>query len=172
MGMRDSGKNGSRVFDVCYHGLTLKFELFTREYIEKELTSEFGGMVFELKLPEKNVKKAFKTLMKEMKNPNKHFAYIKFVEFNKEEYGVVGGKSNTSWPDISFDALQVNNIGRPDNRIARTFLKQRVEGEELKWSRKIVVVSIPAKNQEDKEQKLQAIFLERYLQRKFNLFDS
>ena len=57
-----------------------------------------------------------------LKKHSRHFAYIKFCYDCKEKksYGIVGGKTNYTYPDLSFDELK-NQI-KKDNRYARNFV--------------------------------------------------
>lgn len=90
------------------------------------------------------------------------FSYIKFFEYEGKKYGLVGGKTNYLSPDISFDYL-----GENDNRISRTFLHDR----NLEWCKEIIILNHAPYLEKDIDEK-HAKFIECYLQRKFNLFDS
>ena len=94
------------------------------------------------------------------------FAYIKFFTYDGKDYGLVSGKTNYNNPDLSFDYLS-SNEGKEDNRFARIFLEQ----ENVKWCNTIVIVNHKASPQEENDNK-EALFIECFLQRKFNLFNS
>lgn len=123
---RGTVEGKSKIFEVSYNGLSLEYELFTMEYImeqlqqlrDKEMISSFES----IEVPQKKVSSIFRTLYlnKEKKEKYHYCAYIKFFEYGDKIYGLVGGKTNYPVPDVSFDYLQKN-----DNRIARTFLKEK-----------------------------------------------
>lgn len=169
----NEGKKNSEIFKVTYKGLTLEFELYTKEYILAELKKYFKPVdkfevpVDEFKVPDnmgvyrfgKRLQKSFKN--KECKNYH-FFTYIKFFEYEGKEYGIVGGKTNYPLPDISFDEL-----GENDNRISRTFLKVN----NLKWSTNVIIINHAA-HLKYEDDNYQSEFIECFVQRKFNLFDS
>lgn len=156
-------KTISNNFKVNYHGLELEFELYELKHIESTLKAlEETGIVFNartIELPEYNPFKSLREYYEE-DGTRYFYSYIKFFEFNKKLYGIVGGKTNYINPDISFKL--------DGNSIAKNFLRDN----NLEYSRKVIIVdhygSSLAKNIDD----YQAKFLEKYLQRLFNLFDS
>ena len=153
----------SNNFKVNYHGLELEFELYELEYIESTLKSlEETGIVFNartIELPEYNSFKSLREYHKE--DDSRYFySYIKFFEFNKKLYGIVGGKTNYVNPDISFKL--------DGNSIARNFLRDN----NLEYSRKVIIVDHYKSGLDKNIDDYQAKFLEKYLQRLFNLFDS
>lgn len=159
----------SKKFEVKYNDLKLEFEFYTKEFIRKKLKelegTKYISSVRCVNIPEN--RHCFSELKKEYideqgKEKYHFFAYIKFFEYGGKEYGLVGGKTNYPYPDITFDYL-----GKKDNRIARTFLCEN----NLKWNREIVVLN-HAPFSERKVDEKQAIFLECFLQREFNLFNS
>ena len=157
-------KNG-KIFKIPYKGMELEFKLFTIEYILSELNKSINNFesIYEITIPEKNIKKHLRDIYMNGKKEKYHyFAYIKFFQYEGKEYGLVGGKTNYPRPDISFDYL-----GMQDNRISRAFLKDK----DLKWSRKIVIIN-HATSLERIDDDKQARFIECFVQRKFNLFDS
>lgn len=159
----------SKKFKIKYNGLTLEFEFYTKNFILKKLreledlkfiSSVRCVEILENRNPFSELKKEY--LDEQGKEKYHFFAYVKFFEYKGEEYGIVGGKTNYPNPDITFDYWE-----EKDNRIARTFLYE----SKLKWNREIVVLNhapVPAKETDEK----QAIFLECFLQRKFNLLNS
>ena len=93
----------------------------------------------------------------------KFFTYIKFfieIETNKT-YGLIGGKTNYNSPDISLHDEEEN-----ERRFGRLFMKSNKD--KYKMSNMILVVHHKTKD----EDSMQAVFIERYVQRKYNLFDS
>ena len=89
--------------------------------------------------------------------------YIKFfieIETNKT-YGLIGGKTNYNSPDISLHDEEEN-----ERRFGRLFMKSNKD--KYKMSNMILVVHHKTKD----EDSMQAVFIERYVQRKYNLFDS
>ena len=146
----------------------MEFEFYNKEFILNKLKELEGTRSFSVRcinIPE--ISPRFSELKKEYideegKEKYHFFAYIKFFEYHGDEYGLVGGKTNYSNPDITFDYL-----GKDDNRIARIFLNQK----NLEWSREIVVVNHCQVSTRKVDEK-QALFLECFLQREFNLFSS
>ena len=161
-------KKNSEIFKVTYKGLTIEFELYTKEYILAELKkSNCFKSVYEFEVPnDMGVYRFGKFLQEKCENiecKNYHFfTYIKFFKYEGEEYGIVGGKTNYPLPDISYDKL-----GENDNRISRTFLHENC----LEWSTNVIIINhaTQLKYEDDNHQ---SEFIECFVQRKFNLFDS
>lgn len=159
--------NERNTFTIEYHSMKLDFEFFTKSFILEELkkfeNDKIISSVKPIKIP--NKKCPFTELINyynsEQKDKRYFFAYIKFFEFNGKEYGLVGGKTNYIYRDINFD--------KDSDTIARTFLRNK----KYEWSREIVIVNCKEENFKNKwEADKQVRFLERFLQRKFNLLDS
>lgn len=158
------------VFSVEYHNKSLNFEFYNINYIKKVLGNQEKNLIWrEINIP--NIKRGvFKELKTYHENTDKHyyyFAYIKFFVFEGQEYGLVGGKTNYNNPDIDFSI--------DGSTMARSFLNNN----KYEWSRKIIVVNysedknIDYSEEDNKaEEDKQIKFLERYLQRQFNLLDS
>lgn len=165
--MKNNLMNERKSFEFTYYGLTLEFELFTKSFILKKLKELESAKIIppakcisipKVKCPFAELKKYYKD---EQKDKRYFFAYIKFFEYKEEKYGLVGGKTNYIYPDINFDKSSAT--------IARTFLKMN----EYDWCREVVIVNYNAENIKEKTQAdKQAKFLERFLQRQFNLLDS
>ena len=161
----ETKENNSKIFKIPYKGMELEFQLFTIEYIHSELNKIIDNFesIYEITIPERCIKKHLLDIYVNGEREKYHyFAYIKFFEYEGKEYGLVGGKTNYPRPDISFDYL-----GIQDNRISRVFLKDK----DLKWSRKIIIINHAASLERNDDDK-QARFIECFVQRKFNLFDS
>ena len=77
---------------------------------------------------------------------------------------IVAGKTNYSNPDLLFDDWK----DKKDHRYARIFLKNTSDAA---WSDTIIIVNHKPSASEE-EDKQAALFIECYLQRKFNLFNS
>lgn len=159
-------KNNKKEYEILFAGVNLSYELYTLEYIWDELNNNkqlFGP----LEKIESVTRSKIREYGKKLNEHSRHYAYIKFCydQEDKKCYGLVGGKSNYTYPDLSFDEL--NNQSKPDNRYARNFLSQ----QEKKWAETIIIVNHKPSSSEEKD-KQAAFFLECYLQRKFNLFDS
>lgn len=155
----------SKFFEIAYYGLKLKFELFSIEYIEDKLkTLKQDQIIFSAERLQIPKRKPFHSLKKDYigtdgKEKYHFFAYIKFFVFDGQKFGLVGGKTNYPYPDISFDYKK---------GVARTFLIDN----KFRWSDEIIIVNHePSLNDREKDNQ-QAIFLEKFLQRQFNLFDS
>lgn len=165
--MESNLKNERKFFKFTYYGLTLEFELFTKSFILKKLQELENAKIIppvkcisipKEKCPFEKLEKYYKD---EQENKRYYFAYIKFFEYEGSKYGLVGGKTNYRYPDINFD--------KSSDTIARTFLK--TNGYD--WCREVVIVNYNEENIKDQTKAdKQARFLERFLQRNFNLFDS
>ena len=155
----------SKVFSFICDDLELKLELYTKEHIENELKKIGGITVNSVEIvPSKTPERLRKIYLDNDKHEKYHyFAYIKFFSFKGKKYGIVGGKTNYPSPDICFDKLTGNN----DNRIARIFLNIN----NLEWDTEVLIINHEV-GKDRKTDELQSIFIERYLQREFNLFDS
>ena len=164
-------KENSDYFDIIINGLTLKFELFTYDYILQKLKDCKGiESVVPLEIPEvKPFSELKKIYLDEEGNEKYHFfAYIKFFEREDGElFGIVGGKTNYPQPDIAFDILNKKSQ-KQDNRISRIFLDMNAK---FSYSRKVLIINHNQKL-DIKSDNQQALFLETYVQRLFNLLDS
>lgn len=165
--MENNLMNEQNIFKFIYSGLNLEFELFTKSFIlEKMKDLEKNKIILPTKcivIPKS--RRPFAELQNYYKNELKckryYFAYIKFFECNGTEYGLVGGKTNYIYPDINFD-YDMDTIGR-------NFLK----ANKYDWCREVVIVNYNDENITDKKvEDKKARFLECFLQRQFNLFDS
>ena len=129
------------------------------EYIKNELENDtyLGDII--------TIEQAKKAKIKNCRTgKNEYFAYIKFFSINGKSYGLVAGKTNYSNPDLLFDDWK----DKKDHRYARIFLR---DTRGAKWSETIIIVNHkPSASEEDDKQA--ALFIECYLQRKFNLFNS
>ena len=157
--MNETTKNGE-TFTVSHGGVSLPLEMYSMEYILKELENNklyFGEI--------RTIEHATKAKIKNCrKGKNEYFAYIKFFSINGKSYGIVAGKTNYSNHDLSFDDWKDEN----DHRYARIFLR---DTRGAKWSETIIIVNHKPSASEE-EDKQAALFIECYLQRKFNLFNS
>lgn len=165
--MRGSNKVNSSFFEVDYNGLTLKFELYSIDYIEERIKQlmvhENSLSIKRITILKKNITREFIPLYLDETGKQFHFfAYIKFFKCENGIYGLVGGKTNYPYPDVSLDYLQEN-----DNRVARTFLRYN----NFEWHNEIIIVNHQPFIDKTKDEK-QALFIECFLQRQFNLFDS
>lgn len=164
----------NRFFEVVYYGLKLEFEFFRIEYIwDKLKTLEQNQIIFSaerIQIPKRTPFRSFKEIYTDADGKEKYhfFAYIKFFVYEGQKYGLVGGKTNYPSPDISFDYKKDKEGVQIDKRIARTFLNN----QNFKWSDEIIIVNHePFLDCREKDEQ-QAFFLENFLQRQFNLFDS
>ena len=157
-----------REFNVSCYGVELPFKFFSIDYIWKELNrnKELYGRVIKMENVSKAIiKKYYNEHSEELGKNSRHFAYIKFCNYNGECYGIVGGKTNYTNPDLSFDGT--NNQSQKDNRYARNFL----DNNKMKWDKTIIIINHKPSNSEEADKK-EAFFIECYLQRIFNLFES
>lgn len=142
--------------------LKLPFELFSIDVIKSRLE--------ELK-KEDNPISNFYELDKETKKKIREngyqdnarfFEYIKFLNVNGDKYGLVGGKTNYTSPDLDFSKDYGNSL----TSFARKFLSDK----DLNWDDTIIIIEhIPTNNKESDNE--MALFIECFLQREFNLFD-
>ena len=124
--------------------LKLPFELFSIDVIKSRLE--------ELK-KEDNPISNFYELDKETK---------KKIRENGYKYGLVGGKTNYTSPDLDFSKDYGNSL----TSFARKFLSDK----DLNWDDTIIIIEhIPTNNKESDNE--MALFIECFLQREFNLFD-
>ncbi|MBQ8799563.1 MAG: hypothetical protein ACI4C4_04920 [Lachnospiraceae bacterium] len=148
----------SKVFDVEAAGLTLPYKFYTFDSIQDDLKKIFGDQV---KQYDMSIYKKWSQIRQDKNDETKYFTYIKFfidIETNKT-YGLIGGKTNYNCPDISLYDEEEN-----ERRFGRLFMKN----DKYKMSNVILVVHHKTAD----EDSMQAIFIERYVQRKYNLFDS
>ena len=107
------------------------------------------------------INKKWSQIRQDNKDKTKFFTYIKFfidTDTNKI-YGLIGGKTNYNSPDISLHDEKEN-----ERRFGRLFMKS----DKYKMSNIILVVHHKTVD----EDSMQAFFIEKYVQRKYNLFDS
>lgn len=151
----------SKVFDVKAAGLTLPFEFYTFDSIKDDLEKFFGKQVEQYDMSIYKKWSQIRQGRQDQYNETKFFTYIKFfidIETNKT-YGLIGGKTNYNSPDISLHDEKEN-----ERRFGRLFMKS----DKYKMSDMILVIH----HKTSEEDPMQAFFIERYVQRKYNLFDS
>lgn len=156
----------SKNFSLVYDDLEFQLELYTKEYIENELNKINCITVDSVKIAAYKTPERLRKIYLDKNDQHEKyhfFAYIKFFTYENEKYGIVGGKTNYPSCDICFDELKDEN----DHRIARIFLKDK----SLKWDNEVLIIN-HAPGKDRKTDEFQSVFIERYLQRKFNLFDS
>ena len=152
----------SQLFNINYNGIELKFELFTQDFILEELQNDPMIECKTIEIPNKRGR------YKELNiyhnncdcNYKYYFVYIKFFTYDEKEYGLVGGKTNYKYPDVDFSTEAIT--------IGRSFLYNN----KYNWSRKIIVINYKTKDTDITIEEKQALFLEKYIQRKFYLLDS
>lgn len=165
--MKNNDLFSTNEFSVKYRGSKLPFVFFSLEFILSELEKHkelFGSFLKIENATKASIKKYYKENKENLGENTRFFAYIKFFTYNGKDYGLVGGKTNYSNPDLIFDYL---NSNKEDNRFARIFLKQ----ENLEWSNTIVIVNHKDSTSKENDNK-EALFIECFLQRRFNLFNS
>lgn len=148
----------SKIFYVEAAKLTLPFEFYTLDSIQADLKNNFGDQV---KQYDMSIYKKWSQIRQDNKDKTKFFTYIKFfidTDTNKI-YGLIGGKTNYNSPDISLHDEKEN-----ERRFGRLFMKS----DKYKMSNIILVVHHKTVD----EDSMQAFFIEKYVQRKYNLFDS
>ena len=152
-------------FTISCYGIELPFEWYSMEYILKELrNSKLKNVVKMEKATKAKIKKYYKENKENLGENNRFFTYIKFFNVNGKNYGIVAGKTNYTNPDLLLDSRN----GEKDNRYARIFLNNPSGAE---WSETIVIVNHESSASEYADNQA-ALFIECYLQRKFNLLDS
>ena len=158
---------------VSHGGVSLPFEMYSMEYIWNELKSKAShfGKISKIEHATKDeIENYYRDNKKDLGENTRHFAYIKFFHVNDTDYGLVAGKTNYTRPDLLFDYLD----GEKDHRYARIFLRDMKKTSDATWSETIIIVNHKpfASEEEEEEDKQAALFIECYLQRKFNLFNS
>ena len=156
-----------KTFKVTHGGVSLPFEMYSMEYIWKELKNKksyFGKITKIEQATKEEITDYYRYNKKDLGEHTRHFAYIKFFHVNDKDYGLVAGKTNYTSPDLLFDGLD----GKKDHRYARIFLNDTPGAE---WCETIIIVNHKPSASEE-EDKQAALFIECYLQRKFNLFNS
>ena len=142
--------------------LKLPFELFHIDVIKsrleelKEADNPISNFYELDKVTNKKIRK------KGYQDNARFFAYIKFLNINGDKYGLVGGKTNYTSPDLDFSKDYGNSL----TSFARKFLSDK----DLNWDDTIIIIEhIPTNNKESDNE--MALFIECFLQREFNLFD-
>lgn len=108
----------SRSFEITYYDLKLKFELFSIDCIFNKLKifeqDKIISSVHRLQIKKKKPFSSFKEIYIDVNNKERYhfFAYIKFFVYEGQKYGLVGGKTNYPYPDISFDYKKNRGISR------------------------------------------------------------
>ena len=149
----------SKVFNVEIAGLKLPFEFYTFDYIDTDLKKIFSEEL--VKTYDMSIWRKWSQIRKDKCEGTEFFTYIKFF-VDKETnitYALIGGKTNYNSPDIS-----LHDVIENERRIGRLFMTS----DKYKMSNMILVVH----HEKASEDSLQATFIERYVQRKYNLFDS
>ena len=151
----------SKEFDINLHGIKSQFLFFSREYIEDTLKSQ--NIEYEIIKLDSKTRGTLKRIAEglECDKTNHFFSYIRFFENDKVKYGLVGGKTSYYSPDVF-----PGENKEIENRYARLFLKKT----HMDWDKEILVVLKSNGNSIINNQG--AKFMECYLQRRFNLFDS
>lgn len=142
----------SKVFDVKVAGLTLQFEFYTFDSILDDLKKIFGDQVQQYDM---SIYKKWSKIRQDKDGETKFFIEKK----TNKTYGLIGGKTNYNSPDISLNDEKEN-----ERRFGRIFMKS----DKYEMSNMILVVHHKTAD----EDSMQAFFIERYVQRKYNLFDS
>lgn len=104
-----------------------------------------------------------KIRQKDYQENARFFAYIKFLKADGCKYGLVGGKTNYTYPDLDFST----DYGNSKTSFARKFLEEN----NLNWDDTIIIVEHISADNKDHDQEM-ALFIECFLQREFNLFNS
>lgn len=167
--MKKNLNEKSESFKITYYGLELEFKLFSIDYIFDKLKvfekNENISSIHRLTV-DRSFRKTLRNIYIDSKGKEiyHYFAYIKFFVYNDRKYGLVGGKTNYPNPDVALDYHENDK----DKRIARIFLLEK----NIQWHNEIIIVNhepIPDDRERDNQQ---AIFLEQFLQRQFNLLNS
>ena len=152
----------SKNFNIEISKLELEFKLYTKEYIMETLKNI--KMDYKLISVDKyrQIKKRRELYLNDKGEKYHFFSFIRFFECEGIDYGIVGGKTNYPKPDIF-----IKDNKKEEKRFARIFLKTK----NYKWSEEILIVN-HSENLPLKEDESQSLFIECFLQRRFNLFDS
>lgn len=148
----------NKIFDAKIAGLTLPFKFYTFDSIKDDLKKVFEDRVKEYDM---SIYRKWSQIRRGKVAETKFFTYIKFFidKETKKPYGLIGGKTNYDNPDIRLYDVKEN-----EHRFGRLFIKNG----KYEMSNKILVVHHKLADEDNK----QALFIEKYVQRKYNLFDS
>lgn len=152
----------SKEFEVTVRGLNLTYTFYTKEYIFQTLDDL--NMNPKLITLDKKTRGVLRTM--DLREKEKHYHYFSFIRFFEEEgevFGLVGGKTTYTNPDVFPDIPKEN-----ENRYARIFLDA---SKERHWHKEVLIVR-HADTKSTEEDNQQALFIECFLQRTFHLFDS
>lgn len=142
--------------------LKLPFNLFSIDEIRSRLVElkEADNLISDFYELDKATKKKIRE--KGYQENARFFAYIKFLNINGDKYGLVGGKTNFTYPDLDFS----KDYGNSKTSFARKLLSY----QDLSWDDTIIIVEhIPTNSKKSDDE--MALFIEYFLQREFNLFD-
>ena len=152
----------SKEFEVTVRGLNLTYTFYTKEYIFQTLDDL--NMNPKLITLDKNTRGDLRKMdLREKEKHSHYFSFIRFFEEEGEVFGLVGGKTTYTNPDVFPDIPKEN-----ENRYARIFLDA---SKERHWHKEVLIVR-HAGTKSTEEDNQQALFIECFLQRTFHLFDS
>lgn len=141
--------------------LKLPFKLFSIDVIKSRLEQlkDADNLISNFYELDKATKKKIRE--KSYQDNARFFAYIKFLNVSGDKYGLVGGKTNYTSPDLEFTKDYKNS--------KTSFAKKFLSYNDLNWDDTIIIIEHISTNKESDEE--MALFIECFLQREFNLFD-
>ena len=153
----------SKNFDVTINDLTINFEFYTMSYIIETLKA------LKMDYFTINTKNDYRKELKDKafnkdREEKYHFlSFIRFFEDGDIPYGIVGGKTTYLYPDV-----HPGNTTNKEKRYSRLFLDQ---SPKRKWHDNVLIINHKEKLEKNDDER-QALFIECFIQRRFNLFDS
>ena len=152
----------SKEFDVTVGGLNLIHTFYTKKHILN--TIKKMKMKYQLIKLDKTTRRVLKEMdLRETEKHSHYFSFIRFFEEEGEVFGLVGGKTTYTNPDVFPDKAKSS-----EKRYARIFLGASPKRH---WHKEVLIVR-HADTKFAEEDNQQAMFIECFLQRTFHLFDS
>lgn len=150
--------------------VTKKYKFMSQDEIIGELNkTEYQGHFCMLKtniiqsLPDVRPDKEFENMLKDKGIRN--FAYIKFFRDHEEKYGIVAGKTGSSLVNGRSDVYFSTNI---NHGLARQFLKDK----NFEWYKEEILIIKPKIIEDIKENRKEALAIERDIKKRFKLLGS
>lgn len=150
--------------------VTKKYKFMSQDEIIEALNkTEYQGSFCMMKtniiqnLPEIRPDKEFENMLND--KGIRSFAYIKFFIDNGEKYGIVAGKTGSSLVNERSDVYFSTNI---NHGLARQFLKDK----NLEWYKEKILIIKPKIIEDIKENRKEALAIERDIKKKFKLMGS
>lgn len=150
--------------------ITLCFKFMSLREIVTQLTaSKYKDRFFMLKTDIPNVPKLIRPSddfeNKLVEKGIKYFAYIKFFKDNSELYGIVAGKTGSALVNNHSDVCF-------STKITDGFSRRFLDKKNMEWYKEEILIIEPEKTEDEKENKKEALAIERDIKKMFNLLGS